>query len=398
MNYAMKRQILLVLIMISYVACSSTGDKEGDGDGGGDDAASEICAYVAVSGRNGPSGIWTYSIDAATGALTQLSGSPFFSSWVTRPHSLVIDPTGKFVYVGDSREGSTVSAYRINATTGALTEIPGSQASSGPNAYKMLVDPLGRFLYIANIEEYPAINHISSYAIDAATGALAEIAGSPFEAGTEILTMVVDPTGKFLYEACGSYVTGYLIDQVTGVLTEIPGSALPRVWTYAMAFDPSGRFLYIANRWENVRIACYAIDATTGILTETGGSPFPSGDSPLHLVADRGGKFLYEVGGELYDGRMHGYIKIYAIDTGTGALSETANSPYRNGVDLGCIAIDPTGKYAYVSNSSFSDSRNYISNIFGFSIDAVTGGLTLLDGSPFEIGLGGMALAITRIR
>jgi DNA-binding beta-propeller fold protein YncE len=62
---------------------------------------------------------------------------------------VAVDPTGKFVYVPSWNGG--VWGYTINPTTGALTPIPGSPFPSGAHGpYWVAVDPTGKFAYVAN--------------------------------------------------------------------------------------------------------------------------------------------------------------------------------------------------------------------------------------------------------
>src|SRR5436309_2189600 len=101
-------------------------------------------AYVANAASNNVSG---YTINATTGELTAISGSPFAAGLF--PFSVAVDPTGKFAYVAN--EGSNdVSGFIINATTGALTAISGSPFAAGSNPVSVAVDPTGKFAYVAN--------------------------------------------------------------------------------------------------------------------------------------------------------------------------------------------------------------------------------------------------------
>ena len=68
--------------------------------------------------NEGPNNISAYSINAATGSLTPVSGSPFTAGKYTE--NVAVDPTGKFVYVTNWGDGN-ISAYTVNASTGALT-------------------------------------------------------------------------------------------------------------------------------------------------------------------------------------------------------------------------------------------------------------------------------------
>ena len=71
-------------------------------------------------------------------------------------------------------------------------------------------------------------NNITAYSIDASTGILTEIAGSPFAAGSIPFLMTADLSGKFLYVANkGGGVSAYTLDLATGSLTPISGSPFP---------------------------------------------------------------------------------------------------------------------------------------------------------------------------
>ena len=49
------------------------------------------------------------------------------------------------------------------------------------------------FVYAANYSS----DNVSAYAIDASDGALTQVAGSPFAAGGFSIAVAIDPTGKF---------------------------------------------------------------------------------------------------------------------------------------------------------------------------------------------------------
>ena len=99
-------------------------------------------AYVAGGGQ-----VAAFNINS-DGSLTAISGSPFSAGlntlWVA------VDPSGKFVYVADHGDfGSTgtrvggVSAYRINPATGALMELTGSpfMLPRGPTSITVVAVP-----------------------------------------------------------------------------------------------------------------------------------------------------------------------------------------------------------------------------------------------------------------
>jgi 6-phosphogluconolactonase len=137
-------------------------------------------AYVTNSGSNNVS---AYTVNATTGTLTPVAGSPFATG--STPYSVAVDPTGKFVYVPSS--SGTVWAYALTAATGALTSVTGSPFATGTAPFSVAVDPSGKFAYVANLGS----NNVSAYTIDTNTGALTQITGSPFTAGSNPTSVVI---------------------------------------------------------------------------------------------------------------------------------------------------------------------------------------------------------------
>jgi 6-phosphogluconolactonase (cycloisomerase 2 family) len=91
--------------------------------------------YVANQGSGNVS---AFTIGAG-GALSAVAGSPFASGSgaASRPLGASVDPTGNFLYVSNNADG-TVSGWRINTTTGALTAVPGSPYATGTGPYYLL--------------------------------------------------------------------------------------------------------------------------------------------------------------------------------------------------------------------------------------------------------------------
>ena len=82
------------------------------------------------------------------------------------------------------------------------------------------VHPSGKFVYVAN--RTGAFYLVSAYIVNAATGALTSVAGSPF--AVDGVGITVDPSGRFAYVERPGVVSVYAIDAVTGALTAIPGA------------------------------------------------------------------------------------------------------------------------------------------------------------------------------
>ena len=159
-----------------------------------------------------------YKINPASGASS--SGAPLtrtgaFVTAAEGPSSIRIEPSGRFAYVAFALGG--IRAYRIDATTGALLELPG--AGTGPFGNAFAIDPAGRFMYVANAYlNNPGSGSISAFAIDSATGGLTAIDLNASLAGVELTTgpnpssVAVDPSGRFVYVTHRNGVEAYIID------------------------------------------------------------------------------------------------------------------------------------------------------------------------------------------
>jgi 6-phosphogluconolactonase (cycloisomerase 2 family) len=125
--------------------------------------------YTANTGGANPR-ISGFAVDSS-GALTALSGSPFPAAV---NHSIAADGTGAYLY---ATSGAGVLGYRIDATSGSLTSLPGFPL--GATSYSVAFDPTNQFVYIAN----QGSATVSGFTFGASTGGLTPIAGSPFAAG-----------------------------------------------------------------------------------------------------------------------------------------------------------------------------------------------------------------------
>jgi 6-phosphogluconolactonase (cycloisomerase 2 family) len=224
-------------------------------------------------------------------------------------------------------------------------------------------------------------NAVCAFAINATTGVLKAIAGSPFTADISSPDWVaVDPTGRFLMvaEACCADTAGitvYTITPKTGKLTAVKGSPfLPPSGVSepsSVTVDPTGRYVYVANgqAFGTGGATVYSINATSGKLTFTG-TPIAGGSSPYGITTDVTGSYVYMTNND-------STIDAYAIANATGELSAVKGSPFSGTAPTRGIAADPSGKYLYVANSL---------QLLGYGINPGTGVLTVLSSSPYTAG------------
>ncbi|MGB0063781.1 MAG: beta-propeller fold lactonase family protein [Terracidiphilus sp.] len=130
----------------------------------------------------------------SSGALNFMVSGPFKTG--DEPTAIVIDPRGLYIYVTNSLD-DTVSAYTITLSTGApsvVVNLSSSTNTTQTDPVALVVDPsLGRFLYTANHLD----NSISGFRLDANTGALSSTQDSPYPiSGAAPTALIAVPHGN----------------------------------------------------------------------------------------------------------------------------------------------------------------------------------------------------------
>jgi len=325
----------------------------------------------------------SFNLNATTGALA----TPAKVTGPTSSSSLLVSPSGKFVYVSDGLNAA-VDIFSVGSTNGALTQVNGSPFSVGAIAFGMAMDPGGKFLYVVD-----GVNaQVLAFTVNGSTGMLTAVSGTPVVTANGPVKAVVDPSGQFLFvadnlDALGG-ISAYTINSSTGALTAVQVAPFPtNVFggPEALAVHPNGQFLYVAD--SNLNSIYQLSISNTGSLTTVVGSPFATGNRPGSLAIDPAGKFLYAAnGGDTT-------ISAYTIDPTSGELTQVASSPFAAGTASGVLAVDPSGKFLYAANSQLSGA----STITGFTINSSTGALTPFSGQPSAAGNGPVFLTVANL-
>jgi 6-phosphogluconolactonase len=244
--------------------------------------------YVADFG----SGMAAFTVDQK-GGLTALDGSPFSGLTGGANGSPVICGK-KFLYATNGSPGS-VFAFSI-ASSGALSPSSGSPFATGQTPGTPVADSSCRFLFVPN-GNGGALRDASvfAYTVDASSGKLNAVSGSPFSVGAgsaTLLSAAADTTGRFLYVPVPDrgVVAAFSIDG-SAVLTSVAGSPFTTgkapVFSLVMSVS-SQQFLYVANQGAN-NVSVFSIDSSTGNLSLR--SQFATPGAPTFLAATAG--FLY---------------------------------------------------------------------------------------------------------
>lgn len=208
---------------------------------------------------------------------------------------------------------------------------------------------------------------LTVFSINATTGELTSIGAVATPSGS----VTVDPTGKYVYARDFSTlnISAYSINATTGVLTSI-GTVSGGDGIYIPpAFVPSGKFAYVVLQYTGVSV--YTIDASTGALSNNG--MVVTDDQITSIAVDPTGKFAYVIS----EGSIHnpitdeilGSVSAYTINSTTGALTLVGTVPTTSHSPRS-VTVDPTVKFVYVADGS---------NVAAYSINTTSGALTLVD-------------------
>jgi DNA-binding beta-propeller fold protein YncE len=337
--------------------------------------------FLYVSGSVGE--LFGFSIDPNSGVLSPIrSGNPMGAG----PGGIVrmaADPNGTNIYV--SRAALDGSANLMVLFWRAVTQSHDAgdlgtwsdlcQILTIPPG-KLAVDPSAKNLYVipdpsANVDEIfsfsitPGTPH--SPHLVALSTPMTAVSGVPQD-------ITVDQSGHYVYVtfagAAGAQVAGYARDQTTGALTSLPNSPFGNTGgndSQGIRITPGGTFAVIANSATN-DVSVMSLDGTTGTLTNIGGAPFGGGANPLTVAVDPSGKFAFVTN------EGDNTLSAYAIGA-AGELSGISGSPFSVGTQPQGVTVDPSGRFVYVATAD--------GNVFGFSLNTGTASLTPITGSPF---------------
>jgi 6-phosphogluconolactonase len=168
--------------------------------------------------------ISAFSVGSGTGTLTPVQGSPFTPPVAGDVAGFAMHPSGKFLYATTGRAANGILAWSIDATTGELTNLPGSPCQPGIASFGGAFDPAGKFFYVSAGGD----GGIYGFNVDNNSGALTPLASSPFASGSVMSDPAIDPSGKFLFtvDALTSAITGFSVDATTGALTDLGSPAM----------------------------------------------------------------------------------------------------------------------------------------------------------------------------
>lgn len=298
-----------------------------------------------------------FTNDVVTGDLRRV-GQVVTGGAESGPETIVFHPTGRFAYA-PNLDTNNLTTFSVDVQTGWLTQLAPVALGAGP--HRMRIDPTGRFAYVAN----RGSNELRIFTIDTTTGALTPL-GAPITTGTQPSDLAFDESGRLLFltlrgadNGVGSQLAVFTVDGPTGLLTQVGAPlALNGGRPISVTVDPHKPVVYLALEALDT-VLPVRFDRTTGELQPI--ALHAAGDQPVKITAEVTGRFAYVVNQSSND------LKAYRIDDTTSALSEI--DTYLAGTAPTAITVDPSGAFAYVATRDSSE-------VLTFAIDRTSGRLT----------------------
>ncbi|MCC7009787.1 MAG: lactonase family protein [Acidobacteria bacterium] len=358
----------------------------------------ERLVYVGTYTNNnaGSKGIYAFRFNPSTGQATALGVAAETDS----PSWLALHPNGRFLYAANELPppeaggpDGAITAFSINATSGALTQISRSKTNGRAPAH-MLVDRSGKWAIAGNYGDGPGAIGTSIVVFpigsdgrlpdapaqlvphtprpkkvdpNAAPGAANPPTSHPH-------CVLMSPDNKFLVVAEKGWdqIVVYTFDAASGMLTPNTPPAVDATKLRAaprhLAFHPNGKYLYVC--YEAGRaVSTFAWDAASGSLTALDTHDTLPPDAPRtgscgEIEVHPDGKHLY------VSNRGHNSLALFAIDQANGTLAPQGHFPA--GGTPRNFKIDPTGDWVITEGQNVHKS-------FVQRIDRASGKLTMTD-------------------
>ncbi|HUO15452.1 MAG TPA: beta-propeller fold lactonase family protein [Verrucomicrobiae bacterium] len=355
----LKKAAALLLVGVSAATWTSCGNTVSNYLYAAIPAASEIAVF-----REDPN----------SGLLTELSTGPVSAG--PGVHALAVAPSGKFLYAANAGEGD-ISTYSV--TEGYLTEI-GSRTLLAQNAEPTLLvmDSTGSYLYAADA----VASAIYSFSIDASSGALSPVTGSPFPVGVSPLAMQIPSSGNVLYVTGQSGTFGYVqaFSLSSGKLVQPPLPNSPYLTgtnPVGLTISSNGSYLYTANAAPDNSISQFTINPDGSLNTNPTIIGSGTLSSPSALLITKVGNFLFAA-----DDVSSGSLVAFSVNS-SGGLTLVASGQYGTAAYPDVVATDPKGDFVFVGNQSTPKIQSFQLN--NGNSNLITVGAYPIPGTPTSI-------------
>jgi 6-phosphogluconolactonase len=223
--------------------------------------------HLLVAGiANGVPAVGEYNINS-DGTLSPMTGSPItigLPSGSNVANALItnisVAPNSSFVFVTLGQLGVALMPFTTTGTLSANTSVvtPKTSGNVSNQDLGVAVNPGSTLLFVGETNAGIRVFTIAAN--------FPEVSGSPFAAGGQPRSIVLDGAGDRLYAAntTDSTISGYAV-AASGTLTPLAGSPYSSVGPqpYWLTLDKSQTFLLDANLGGSPNLQLFSFDATT---------------------------------------------------------------------------------------------------------------------------------------
>jgi 6-phosphogluconolactonase len=301
------------------------------------------------------------------------------------PRALAAD---YYAYIGGGGQSFFLSHF--NSDTGTLTTPEAAAAAIAPTFFTLSAD--GKFLYTCN----ESAGTLSAFKIDPATGALTLLNPPVPSGGAGTCHISLDRTGK--YVAVANYDSGSVavfsimadgsigartgFDQHQGGSNVVASGQQAEPHAHCVVFDPANHYLLNCDLGQD-KIWVYKFNDQDGTISPntpafTATEP---GAGPRHLTFSPNGKIVYVTT------ELQPTVLAYQWDSAKGtltALQTIARIPAtttKTGITGAEINVDAKGKFLYATNRDVAKPSRGLDSVGVFSI-ADDGKLTWVQDVP----------------
>ena len=281
-----------------------------------------ISAVPEIDGKP-TGGLSAYSIDPTGGRLTFLNresvGGP-------GPAHVALDPSGRLAMVANYHGGSVAALpVRPDGSLAPLSDFhqhhghgSNPRRQEKPHPHSVNVDPTGRYALVCDL----GLDEIVTYRIDVEAGKLVREGAAKTQPGAGPRHLAFHPNGRLAYviDEIDSTITVFEYDGDGGlselqVVPTLPPGFSGENTAAEVRILPDGRYVYGSNRGHD-SIATFSVDASTGKLTPLG---FVStqGKTPRGFGLDPTARLL------LAANQDADTIVAFRVDESTGELAPT---------------------------------------------------------------------------
>ena len=238
-------------------------------------------------------------------------------------------------------------------------------ANGSPYSVTVLSQPAGQSCSIVRGTGTITAANVSNIEISCATnsftvgGTVSGLSGSMVLQDNGADNLTVSANGSFTFPAAvvngGTYNVTLLSQQflnqncsITGGSGTVSGNV-----TGVVLSCVTPPYAFTANYGDN-SVSTYGVDGVTGLLTYSGKAV--GGVNPYAVTVDPSGRYAYVT--NFFNGSGGNSVSQYIIGAG-GALTPMATATVAAGTNPSGMTIDPSGKYAYVANQGSNNVSQY---------------------------------------